>query len=302
MTEQRNEAPIPDIPGPVEHPARPGLRLPAGSCDTHAHIFGPAEDYPYSPTREYTPPDASLQRYAGLLHHLGFERAVLVQPSVYGTDNRRLLDALRDVAHDSLGIRWRGIAVTSTTVADDTLQAWHALGVRGLRLNLIFQGAEVDFSQARELASRIAPLGWHLQFLIDISRFGDFARQLSELPVPAVIDHMGHFDAQLGTGHPAFRDLIALLKEGRCWVKLSGPNRTSALDRVPFDDVQPIARELLTAAPERMVFGTDWPHVRLRTSMPDDGALVDELGRWTNGDATLLKQVLVDNPAELYGF
>ncbi len=294
--------PMPDIPGPISDPSKPRNALPASSCDSHAHIFGPADRYPYSPAREYTPPDASRRRYAMLLHHLGFQRAVLVQPSVYGTDNALLVDALRDSASEDLGISWRGIAVVEPGVSDQELETLNRLGVRGVRLNLVFRGADLDFDGVEQLARRIAPLDWHLQFLVDITRFEHFASRISRLPVPSVVDHMGHFPAKLGTEHPDFRALLSLLREGNTWVKLSGPNRISSRDRPPFDDVEPIAQALLADAPHRLVFGTDWPHVRLSTPIPDDGALVDEFFDWIDGDAALAQQILVDNPARLYGF
>ncbi|MFA5665040.1 amidohydrolase family protein [Castellaniella sp.] len=293
---------LPDIPGPMDEPSRPRLRLPAGSCDAHAHIFGPAGRFPYSRTRDYTPHDVSRVRYASLLHHLGFQRAVLVQPSVYGTDNRCMLTALAAANEDPLGITWRGIAVADHSVTDEELLTWHTLGVRGLRLNLLFRGADVDFEQISDLADRISHLGWHLQILMDISSVEHFADTLAELPVDVVFDHMGHFGAWLGVEHPSFRELLALMQEGRCWVKLSGPKRISAYPMPPFVDVVPIAYHLLAVAPNRVVFGTDWPHVRVGQFVPDDGMLVDELRRWVDDDDELWHQVLVDNPAELYGF
>lgn len=299
---RHQEIPAPTIPGPVAQPSRPHRLLPPGSCDSHAHVFGPASQYPYSPTREYTPPDAPRERYASLLRHLGFQRAVLVQPSVYGADNRLLADTLRLGQRGDLGISWRAVAVVEQSASDQELEALDRLGVRGVRLNLVFKGADLDFSGVERLAQRIAPLGWHLQFLIDITQFERLADRLSGLPVPCVIDHMGHFPAPLGPDIPAFRDLLALLQDGRTWVKLSGPNRISAYDTAPFTDAEVIAGALLAAAPQRLVFGTDWPHVKLPTSMPDDGMLVDELFRWLDGDTGLATRILVDNPAALYGF
>ncbi|KAA0890912.1 amidohydrolase [Pusillimonas sp. ANT_WB101] len=302
MTDKNRSIPQPDIAPPVTHPTVPKNRLPSGSCDSHAHIFGPADRYPYVSPRGYTPHNASLDDYAGLLRHLGFDRAVLVQPSVYGTDNRLMADALARTREDSLGIAWRGIAVLDDSVTDSELERLHDLGVRGLRLNLLFQGAEVGFDEGARLANRIAPLGWHLQFLINIASFEDFAGRLSRLPVESVIDHIGHFPAINGPDLPQFADLKALMREGRSWVKLSGPNRISRHDAAPFTDAQRLAEDLISHVPDRLVFGTDWPHVQLSTSMPDDGVLVDELYRWCGGDQAMAKRILVNNPERLYSF
>jgi len=292
---------IPDIPGPDPRPRPPQKPLPALSCDAHAHIFGPPDVYPYHPDRSYTPHDALRQDYIHLLHTLGFGRCVLVQPSVYGTDNRLMCDALSLASTDPAGIEWRGVAVLDDAVADAELERLHALGVRAVRLNMQHNGG-IDFATASKVARRIAPLGWHMQFLVDITRFDNLASRLAALPTDSVIDHMGHFPAVAGPKHPAFIELLSLMQEGRTWVKLSGPNRTSALDGSPYTDTQALAEELLDHMPKRLVFGTDWPHVQLPTSMPNDGDLVDELYRWLGHDDELAHGVLVDNPARLYSF
>lgn len=286
---------------PDPNPRPPRRPLPANSCDCHAHLFGPVSRYPYHPDRNYTPPDASRGSYLQLLETLGFQRAVLVQPSVYGTDNQRVINALSRAQDDAAGVEWRGIVVVDEQISDAELERLDRLGVRGVRMNLVFRGG-IDVATAGRLAERIAPLGWHLQFLVDISQFDDFAGFANALPVPSVVDHMGHMPAALGPNHPAFADLLALLREGRTWVKLSGPNRLTAGQHPPFSDVDPLAKALIAAAPERLVFGTDWPHVQLATPMPNDGDLLDEFDRWIDGDEALAKQILVTNPAALYGF
>jgi predicted TIM-barrel fold metal-dependent hydrolase len=296
---QTHTAPLCAAPDP--NPRPPRRPLPANSCDCHAHLFGPASRYPYHPDRNYTPPDASRSSYLQLLETLGFQRAVLVQPSVYGTDNQRVINALSRAQDDPAGVEWRGIVVVDEQIQDAELERLDRLGVRGVRLNLVFRGG-IGVAAARRLAERIAPLGWHLQFLVDISRFDDFAGFASTLPVPSVVDHMGHMPAALGPRHPAFADLLALLREGRTWVKLSGPNRLTAHQHPPYSDVDPLAEALIAAAPQRLVFGTDWPHVQLPTPMPNDGDLVDEFDRWIHGDAGLAEQILVTNPAALYRF
>lgn len=293
--------PEPTIPGPDPNPRPARKQLPPGSCDAHAHLFGPAERYPYQPDRSYTPPDAARASYIALLKTFGFDRAVFVQPSVYGTDNRLMLDTLERARDTGCAISWRGIAVVDHTVSDETLETMDALGVRGVRINLLFRGG-VDFTLAEELARRVASLGWHMQFLVDITETENFSRNISELAVPSVIDHMGHFPAVRGQGEPAFQDLLSVMEEGRTWVKLSGPNRIDDSPRPPFPRAAALAQALLEKHPEQLVFGTDWPHVQLPTPMPNDGDLVNALFDWTENDEALLARVLVHNPARLYGF
>jgi predicted TIM-barrel fold metal-dependent hydrolase len=290
------ETDIPTCQAPDRHPRRPAELPPAGAADTHAHVFGPARDYPYAPQRSYTPPDSPLAEYMALLDTLGLERGVIVHPSVYGTDNRATLDALRAEPR-----RLRGVAVVDADVSDAELEEMDRLGVRGVRLNLLYSGAGLEFGVAERLAKRLAPLGWHLQFLIDISTFEGFASRLSRLPVDCVIDHMGHMAAQKGADHPAFRDLLAMLGEGRTWVKLSGAYRLSSNDYPPYDDVLPFARALVETRPDRLVWASDWPHPAVTRPMPNDGDLLDLLWDWAP-DAATRHRILCENPAALYGF
>lgn len=286
---------IPICAGPDPAPRAPRFAMPPLACDTHAHVFGPAERYPYRPNRSYTPPDATFAQYRALLSTLGVERGVLVQPSVYGTDNRLLADTLRGA-----GPNFRGIAVLDATASDAELEALNALGVRGLRCNLLFRGG-VAFADVEALARRIAPLGWHLQFLLDVSRFEDLERRLSSLPVDSVIDHMGHLPAGEGPTHPGFQALLSLLRQGRTWVKLSGSYRLTGQAVTPYGDVAPLARALIEAAPDRCVWATDWPHPQIPVAMPNDGDLLDQLADWIP-DVETRRLILVDNPARLYGF
>lgn len=288
-----------DIPAPDPNPRSPAQKLPAGACDTHAHLFGPQGQYPYHPERSYTPPDATETAYRHLLKTLGFERAVLVQPSVYGTDNTRMLDTLSSNMADK-ELEWRGIAVVDRHISDEQLQSMHEVGVRGIRVNLVFAGG-VSFDEVRAVADRIKSLNWHIQFLVDVSKFERLAERLNSLPVPSVVDHMGHMPTSLGTDHPGFKELISLVAEGRTWVKLTGPNRISELDQPPFTDVEPFFQALRSTREDRCVFGTDWPHVKLPGSMPNDGALVDEFLRMVPEESAR-KAILVDNPENLYQF
>lgn len=292
---QMNDNAIPACQAPDRHPRPPGFTPPAGATDTHCHVFGPTDRFPYVAGRSYTPPESPLPEYIALLDTLGLERGVIVQPSVYGTDNRATLDALR--SHPD---RLRGVAVVDGSVSDDELQEMDRLGVRGLRINVLFRGG-VGFELAHALAERIAPLGWHLQFLIDISEAEGYAAELRRLAVDSVVDHMGHMPVWKGVDHPAFQDLLALLGEERTWVKLSGAYRISAEDHPPYVDVRPFARALIQARPDRLVWGSDWPHPAVTRPMPNDGALLDLLADWAP-DPELRRRVLVDNPARLYGF
>lgn len=275
-------------------PRRPRLRLPAGSCDCHAHVFGPAALYPYSPARGYTPPDALLAEYLGMHAITGISRGVLVQPSVYGTDNANLLSALK-----TGGDRLRGIAVVDSSVTDEDLERLRRAGVRGIRFNVVFAGG-TPLAEAARLARRVAPLGWHVQLLIDVSHHPHLDREFADFPTPIVIDHMGHVPAPAGLEVAGFQALLRLLDGGRCWVKLSGPYRTSAGD-VPYDDVLPFARALVERRPDRLVWGTDWPHPAIPGHSPNAADLVDLLETWIP-DAALRRRILVENPADLYGF
>ena len=230
-----------------------------------------------------------------MLGTLGIDRGVVVQPSVYGTDNAATLDALRQC-----GDRLRGVAVVDEEINDDRLSEMHALGVRGLRINVLFAGG-VGIDQAQRLAKRVAPLGWHLQFLIDISATPDFARKLAALPVDSVIDHMGHMPAELGQEHVAFQDLLSLLTEGRTWVKLSGSYRLTGQETPPYSDIQPLARALVETCVDRLVWATDWPHPAVKIPMPNVGDLLDMFADWVP-EPELRERILVHNPEKLYGF
>jgi 2-pyrone-4,6-dicarboxylate lactonase len=284
---------------PDLHPRRPRLALPAGACDCHAHILGPARVHPYSPRRVYTPPDCLLPDYERMLDALGIARAVLVQPSVYAHDNTVLLDALERGAG-----RFRGVAVIDPAVPDLELARLNARGVRGVRVNAVdVPGREpgaLPLAALRALGKRIAPLGWHLELLLHADEFPDLDRALADFPVDVVLGHLGYVAAARGAHDPGFRALLRLLGRGRCWVKLTGPYRVSAAP-LPYADVAPFARALAAARPDRLLWGSDWPHVMLKGEMPNDADLVELLAGWLP-DAALRRRVLVDNPAALYGF
>ncbi len=234
-----------------------------------------------------------------MLGALGLERAVLVQPSVYARDNTVLVDALA-----RSGGRFRGVAVVGPAVPDLELARLHARGVRGLRVNVVdvpgrLPGA-LPMADLRALAARIAPLGWHLELLLHVDEFPELDRALAGFPVDVVLGHLGYMKTARGLDDPGFRALARLLRGGRCWVKLTGPYRISAAP-LPYADVVPFARALAEARADRLLWGSDWPHVMLKGAMPNDADLVDLLADWLPDEA-LRARVLVDNPAALYGF
>ncbi len=246
------------------------------------------------PGRSYTPPEAGIPAYVRLLSALGLERAVIVQPSVYGTDNRCTYDAVRQS-----GGKWRGVAVVHPEATRGELQALHEAGFRGVRINLLFKGG-LMMDVLEKMARRIEPWGWHLQLLVAGRDLVDLAPRLRRLPVLSVIDHLGHLPAALTVRHPAFAALLSLVREGRCWVKLSGAYRISSKP-FPYDDVLPMAQALVEAGPEQMVWGSDWPHPSFAGEMPVDAGLLDLLTEWVP-DPGLRRRILVENPARLYDF
>jgi len=288
----------PPCAAPDFAPRQPQLKVPAGSCDCHAHILGPAARFPYSDERVYTPPDCLLADYRAMLTALGLARAVLVQPSVYGSDNRVLLNAL-----DAMQGAWRGVAVVEPDVSASALQEIHAAGVRGVRVNVVDVQSNkgvLPLKQLRGLAERIAPLGWHMEFLLHVHEFPRLDQLLAGFPVDVVFGHLGYLPTQLGIGDAGFQALLRLLQAGRAWVKLTGPYRLSG-SKLPYADVVPFAHALLDAEPRQIVWGSDWPHVMVKGAMPNDGDLMDMLSTWIP-DPSIRHQVLVSNPERLYGF
>jgi predicted TIM-barrel fold metal-dependent hydrolase len=280
---------------PDLHVTTPRLGLPPGSTDCHAHVFGPPDRFPYASNRFFDPPPGiHLEQYNDMHRALGVARGVVVQSGAHGTDNSVLLDAL-----DKSGGRLRGVALIHEGMTEDEFRALHTAGVRGYRANLVSR-IGIQLEQARRLAARVAKFGWHAQFLLDIESFSDLERQFADFPIEVMIDHMGRPDTARGTDAPGFRSLIRLLKSGRGWSKLSAPYRTSR-QRLPYADILPFARALVEAVPDRLVWGTDWPHVLVEPPVPNTGDLTDLLTTWVPDEA-LRRRILVDNPARLYGF
>jgi 2-pyrone-4,6-dicarboxylate lactonase len=272
----------------------PTLKLPPNAADCHCHVFGPRGQYPWAANRLYTPPPVTLDDYLAMLRITGFSRGVMVQTGLYGTDNRFIADAIK--AHPHV---LRAIALIDESITDRALRDLAEAGVRGFRVNRTAKTG-LSFEVARKLAVRVKELGWHVQFLLDIEDHPDIDTFLGVFPTEVVIDHMGRPDPRRGIRAPGFQALIRLLKSGRGWAKLSAPYRTS-LQEPPYHDITPFARALVEAAPDRLVWGSDWPHVLLETTMPRDEDLVDQLAAWVPDEATR-RRILVDNPERLYGF
>jgi predicted TIM-barrel fold metal-dependent hydrolase len=289
-------AAIPVCRPPDPNPRRPQYRPPPKACDAHCHIFGPADKYPYAPNRSYTPPDAPLERFKALQALLGLERAVLVNASCHGRDNTVILDAIAQ----SEG-RYRGVANVDGAVSDRELEALDAGGVRGMRFNFVKHlGGTPDLRVFRRLVDRAVPLGWHVVLHFDAADLVELAELLRSMPAPYIIDHMGRVPTRDGLEQEPFRRLLEMARDERCWVKICGAERISSAGP-PFHDAVPFAQALLSVAPERILWGTDWPHPNIKKHMPNDGDLVDLIPRFMP-DPALQRQVLVKNPERLYRF
>ena len=272
-----------------------GRPLLAGAIDTHFHVFGPEDRYPYAAGRSYTPPDAGLEAWQAIGSDFGITGGVLVQASVHGLDNSQISDTMRG-SPNSL----RGVAAVAPDVEDRQLADLDALGFRGARVNTIFASGTV-LETAQRLAPRLRSTSWHLEFLSDVSRIANLRKFVEALGVPVVFAHFGHVRADHALNDPGFRDLLGLVSDGLAWVKLSGPARITARDFPPYEDVAPLAEALCTANPHRLLWGSDWPHTSITRRAPSMAELAEMAHRWLP-NLGLAKQVLVTNPRELYGF
>jgi predicted TIM-barrel fold metal-dependent hydrolase len=294
----REEASVTDrapaCPGPDPRPHRPTrFVVPPGAVDTHAHVIGQPPAQPFVAGRSYTPVPATPEGYLAMLDATGMTYGVLVQVSVHGTDNRLMVETLK-ANRDRL----RGIAVIPLGLPDRELAALKEAGVVGLRLNILYGGG-IGFDQLDDYAALARELGWHLQFLIDARDLPPLAPKLAKLPVPFVVDHWGHFPVSRGIDDLGFRTLVSLVRDGG-WVKLSGAYRNT-VEGLPYADTIPFARLLHEAAPERCVWGSDWPHVAHWQHMMNVGNLLDLLADWVP-DPAARDRVLTHNAHRLYGF
>ena len=286
--------------------------VPRGACDCHVHVFGNPAVFPFAQKRVYTPPPASVEQLLELQRELNLDRVVVVQPSVYGADNACTIDSVR-----RMGVRARGVAVIDQATPRPALQEMTHAGIRGVRLNLETNAAgRFDPSDAKALldatAEQIRDLGWHVQIYTGTSVIAALKDHLAQMPFPVVVDHFGRGNPAQGPTHPEFAALLDLVKSGRLYVKISGAYRVS--EQAPdFAEVTPLAQALVAANPDRIVWGSDWPHPNsdfgrgkplseISPPFPiDDGLLLDQLPKWVP-DAGLRKKILVENPARLYGF
>jgi 2-pyrone-4,6-dicarboxylate lactonase len=290
-------ATAPDADYMAFHPAPlvPAYRPPLGAVDAHCHVFGPADLFPFSPRRKYTPVDAPADRLFALRDHLGLSRNVIVQATCHGADNSAMLDAIA-----RSGGRARGVAVVDVDTPDEELRRLHAGGVRGVRFNflkrLVGDAPKDDYIR---IARRIAALGWHIVVYFESHELADLTPFITALPGTIVIDHMGRPEVAEGLGGAGFGQVLALMeRDARFWIKVSCPERLTVAGP-PYADVVPFARRLVETYPDRVLWGTDWPHPNMRSHMPDDGHLVDMIPHIAPTEA-LRRKLLIDNPMRLY--
>lgn len=290
--------PVPkSIPGPHPDPHAPRRWTPPpNATDAHCHVFGPAATFPFSHGRVYTPPDAGIDDFEALQSRLGLSRAVFVQASCHGTDNAALVDALR--RGDG---RYAGVAMIDESFDDLAIAELHEAGVRGTRFNFVEHlGGTPELDVFWRIVDRVQPFGWHIVLHFDAHDLPSYAHLLDRMPCPYVIDHMARVPTAAGVEQEPFQALLSLMTDARAWVKISGAERLTADGPPPYDDVVPYARAVVAAAPERVLWGTDWPHPNVR-HMPDDGDLVDLLVDLVPDEADRAR-VLVTNPETLYDF
>ena len=283
-------------PGPDPNTKRPNYEAPQGACDCHAHVFGPVAAYPLTPNRSFTPSDCPIGDYLQMLATLGIERAVLVQGSAHGTDNSATFDAIAQV-----GNRFRGVAVIEPTITEAELVRLHEGGFRGCRMSTMVKGG-VGFESLEALAVRVKLLGWHLVLHLNrSSELVELAPRLLASGATFVVDHLARVRGDEGPEAPGFRMLLRLLQEtDRGWVKLSSLYRLSG-EPHPYRDMLPMINAVVEARPDRVLWGSNWPHPIHYGPMPNDGDLLDAFAQWIPTEP-LRQRILVNNPAALYGF
>lgn len=273
-------------------PRQPVLLAPPGSCDTHIHIYGTHEQYPLAPSCRYPPPLATSSMYREVMQRLNLERVVLVQPTAYGDDNTCLLDALADLKAAA-----RGVFLVTPETSRQTVSAWNDAGGRGARFFML-PGAILNWDMLEPVARKVAEFGWHIQLQLDGRTLADYEERILRLPCPVVIDHNGKFLEPVAPDHPGMQSLLRLLDSGKVWVKASAPYETSQTGGPNYSDVGAIAKSLISAAPDRIVWASNWPH-GAQKQKPDDADLLDLLLDWVPSKDVRHK-ILVENPARLY--
>lgn len=277
-------------------PSRPVYKPPAGAVDAHCHVFGPGDEFPFAPERKYTPCDASKDQLWALRDHLGFSRNVIVQATCHGADNRALVDALK--ASDGMA---RGVATVNADVTDDELQALHDAGVRGTRFNFVKRLVDAAPRDVlTNIATRIAPMGWHIVIYFEAPDLPEYYDFFTSLPTTVVVDHMGRPDVTKPVDGEEFQLFVKMMRENtNIWSKVTCPERLSVSGPDTYDDVVPFAKHLVELFPDRVLWGTDWPHPNMKSHMPNDGRLVDFIPRIAPTEQ-LQRKLLVDNPMRLY--
>jgi 2-pyrone-4,6-dicarboxylate lactonase len=296
MLRQPRSERMKSTPPPDPNTRTPKFKPPPLACDAHCHVFGPAAKFPYAPDASYWPSDAPFEGLQKLHSILGIERAVIVHASCHGPDMRATLDAIA-----RSGGKYRGTAIIDESYGDKEFQAMQDGGIRGVRFNFVKHlGGRPDMGFFKRTIQRLEAMGWHLILHLDAVDLVEFEQMFRSLRVPFVIDHMGRVRAADGLEQQPFKVLLEFMKLDNCWVKVCGPERVSSMGP-PFADAVPFAQKLIAAAPDRILWGTDWPHPNVGKHMPNDGDLMD-LFALMAPDPAVQKKVLVDNPARLYGF
>lgn len=276
-------------------PRKPAFQAPAGAVDAHCHVFGPANRFPFAESRKYTPCDAPKETLFALRDHLGLSRNVIVQATCHGSDNSAMLDAI--ASSDGMA---RGVAVLDPDTPEEELDRLHAGGVRGVRFNFLKRlVGDAPKDAYIRIAERAARRGWHLVVYFESAELDELAPFITSLPGTVVIDHMGRPDIAAGLDDPGFRRVLEIMEQNqRFWIKVSCPERLTVAGP-PYDDVIPFAKTLVDRFPDRVLWGTDWPHPNMKSHMPDEGQLVDMIPKIAATPAQQVK-LLVDNPMRLY--
>ncbi len=277
------------------NPSKPEFKLPEGAVDAHCHVFGPEAEFPFAPERKYTPCDASKQQLFELRDFLGFSRNVIVQATCHGKDNRAMVDACR--ASNGMA---KGIASVGKDITEAELQEMDEAGVKGVRFNFVKRLVDSTPKEVfLSIADKIKPLGWHIVVYLEAADLEETIPFLKQLPTTVVFDHMARPDVTKGVDHPDFQRFVDLMEDEKFWSKVTCPERLSVTGPHTYDDVVPFAKKIVDLYPDRVIWGTDWPHPNMKSHMPDDGKLVDFIPRIATTEE-LQRKLLIDNPMRLY--